>query len=574
MKKLLLLLVSVLMATAVMAQVTRHHDGFYFDKMSPNGKWMATQEMGYVFIYAQDGDEYFEHVASEDAVTEYYAIGLGNCISNDGIIVGGINDAICAYWKDNEWHALPVKEENSALNLANAITPDGSRIVGRVGYSGLNFESEQMTTPVYWDRNAEGGYDTYKILPYPTTDFCGRKPQYITAIAISDDGQTIVGQVVDWSGFFIYPIIYTQNEAGEWSYRTISEGILYPEGAEFPAWPGEEPSGEEYMTEEELTAYLETVNNYMIEMNKYMNGETDICPDEPYPGDYIVERKEEYKAAVYQYQQRLMYFDEIFMNTMYNTSFIFNNVYLSGNGRYYNTTIEKLDATDPMRPFTTSTPICIDLENGDSMVSVAGATDMIASSVMNDGRTIAQTPKMAHARNSFIVSADGKTMTPFVDYICGLDNATGQWLKELSSFQVLVPTEFDEDGYPINYQYVDSIVSGSVYCNSDGTVFGSFMYDEWSDYVTYRQFSYSINLNELEAVEGIESDREWDVYVAEKTLYINGEVSNITLYDLRGAIIAQYEHASGAIALDVANGIYLVRCENNNGTRTYKVAVK
>jgi hypothetical protein len=262
------------------------------------------------------------------------------------------------------------------------------------------------------------------------------------------------------------------------------------------------------------------------------------------------------------------------MNTMYNTSFIFNNVYLSGNGRYYNTTIEKLDATDPMRPFTTSTPICIDLENGDSMVSVAGATDMIASSVMNDGRTIAQTPKMAHARNSFIVSADGKTMTPFVDYICGLDNATGQWLKELSSFQVLVPTEFDEDGYPINYQYVDSIVSGSVYCNSDGTVFGSFMYDEWSDYVTYRQFSYSINLNELEAVEGIESDREWDVYVAEKTLYINGEATNITLYDLRGAIIAQYEHASGAIALDVANGIYLVRCENNNGTRTYKVAVK
>ncbi|MBO7291760.1 MAG: T9SS type A sorting domain-containing protein, partial [Bacteroidaceae bacterium] len=392
--------------------------------------------------------------------------------------------------------------------------------------------------------------------------------------AISDDGQTVVGQVVDWSGFYIYPIIYTQNEAGEWSYRTISEGILYPEGAEFPAWPGEEPSGEEYMTEEELTAYLEAVNNYMIEMNKYMNGETDICPDEPYPGDYIVERKEEYKAAVYQYQQRLMYFDEIFMNTMYNTSFIFNNVYLSGNGRYYNTTIEKLDATDPMRPFTTSTPICIDLENGDSMVSVAGATDMIASSVMNDGRTIAQTPKMAYARNSFIVSADGKTMTPFVDYICGLDNATGQWLKELSSFQVLVPTEFDENGYPINYQYVDSIVSGSVYCNSDGTVFGSFMYDEWSDYVTYRQFSYSINLNELEAVEGIESDREWDVYVAEKTLYINGEVSNITLYDLRGAIIAQYEYASGAIALDVANGIYLVRCENNNGTRTYKVAVK
>jgi hypothetical protein len=78
----------------------------------------------------------------------------------------------------------------------------------------------------------------------------------------------------------------------------------------------------------------------------------------------------------------------------------------------------------------------------------------------------------------------------------------------------------------------------------------------------------------LEAVEGIENNRELDVYVADKTLYINGEAANITLYDMRGAIIAQYEHASGAIALDVAEGIYLVRCENNNGNRTYKVAVK
>ena len=252
MKKALLLFIATLMAGIGMAQVTRHHDGFYFDKMSPNGKWMATQEQGYVYMYIQDTDEYLEYLASEDAVTEYYAIGIGNCISDEGTIVGGTNDATCAYWKDGKWTALPVKEENTALNLAHGITPDGSRIVGQVGNTGLNFYSEQMTKPVYWDRNAEGGYDTYQLLPCPTTDFCGRKPQYITAVAVSDDGKTIAGQVVDWSGFYIYPIIYTQDEAGVWSYRTVCEGVLYREGAQFAAWPGEEPLPEEYMTEEEL----------------------------------------------------------------------------------------------------------------------------------------------------------------------------------------------------------------------------------------------------------------------------------------------------------------------------------
>ena len=190
MKKTLLSLAVLLLSTSGMAQVTRHHDGFYFDKMSENGKYLATENQGCVFIYDQDRDEYFEFYSSDDAVTEYYAVGIGNSISNDGIVVGGVNDATCAYYKDGEWHALPVKEENQALNLAYAITPDGSRIVGRVGNTGLDMNSSQMVKPVYWDRNAEGGYDVYHNLPYPQKDFCGRTPQYVTAISVSSDGKT------------------------------------------------------------------------------------------------------------------------------------------------------------------------------------------------------------------------------------------------------------------------------------------------------------------------------------------------------------------------------------------------
>lgn len=574
MKKTLLLFVSMLMATAVMAQVTRHHDGFYFDKMSPNGKWVASQNIGSVFIYIQDSDEYVEYAASPDAVTEYYATGIGNCISNNGILVGSTNDATCAYWQDGQWTPLLVKEENAALNMAHGITPDGSRIVGQVGGSGLNMYSEIMVKPVYWDRNAEGGYDSYQPLPCPTTDFCGRKPQYITAIAVSDDGKTVIGQIVDWSGFFIYPIIYTQDNEGVWSYRTIDEGVLYPEGTQFAPWPGEMPDPKEYMTEEELAEYLEAMNEYMIELEKYNNGEISTCPSEPVAEDYIFEYYNEYSSAMHEYAELYNNFEAVFNEVMYNSCFIFNNVYLSGNGRYYSTTIEGVDASNPLAPKVTRTPCRIDLENGDAIVSVEGVQDMIASSAMNDGRFVVQSPARAYARSSYIVSEDGKTLTPFVDYISAIDNATGEWIKNLCFFQVIVPTEFDEYGYPINYQYVDSIVSGSVYCNSEGTVFGSFMYDEWSENVAYREFSYTINLNELDAIEGVETDSDLAVYVAEKRLYINGEAGNVTLYDMRGAIIAQYEDVTGAIDLDVADGIYLVRYENNHDTRTYKVAVK
>lgn len=572
MRKTLLLFISMLTACIVMAQVTRHHEGFYFDKMSPNGKWMATQELGYVFIYIQDTDEYLEYLASEDAVTEYYATGIGNCISNDGVIVGGTNDSNCAYWKEGVWRSLPVKEENTALNLANAITPDGSRIVGQVGNTGLNMYSEQMIKPVYWDRNAEGGYDTYQLLPCPATDFAGRKPQYITAIAVSDDGKTIVGQIVDWSGFFIYPIIYTQNENNEWSYRTICEGVLYPEGAQFAPWPGEEPDYREYMTEEEMAEYLADYATYLEEVEKYNNGEIYVYPTEPSPEDYMFEYYNDYSATVREYYQLLANFDNVFFGTMYGSGFVFNNVYVSGNGRYYNTTFEKVNPADPY--YSLNIPVRIDLENGDTMLETAGANDMIASSVMDDGRYIVQSPMMAYARNSYIVSQDGQNMTPFADFISSLSNTTGEWLKSICTFQVFGVTKYDEYGYPIEYDYTDSIVAGSVYCNNDGTIFGSFMYDEWSDYVSYRQFSYTINLNELEAVEGVENDRNTDVYVSERTLYVRGEAANVTLYDLRGSVMAQYNNAMGAIPLNVAEGIYLVRCESNNETHTYKVVVK
>lgn len=586
MKKTLLSSLFTLMACLCMGQVTYLHPELYFDKMSPNGKYLSAQTLGYVYLYSRPDSVYDEYYASEDAVTEYYATGIGNCWSNDGILVGSVNDRECAYWKDFEWNELPIKSENQGLNMANCITPDGSRIAGFVGIAAMDMTS-QMIKPVYWDRTADGDYELYKELPYPTTDFCGRTPQYVTAIAISDDGKTIVGQIVDWSGFYTYPIVYTQGNDGEWSYRTICEGVLYSEGATFGTWPGEEPikpDGEEYMNDEELAAYRADMAVYLDAYEQYTYGEIpwDDVPTEPDPADYIVDRLDEYLDAINKYQQDLQNyynalneFDMIMMDNMLDCSFTFNNVYISGNGRYYATTIKRADLSDPLNPKAVNTPVYFDLHNGDQMVMLDTNRDMIASTIMNDGRMIAQNPAMAYGRNSFVVSTDGKEFTTFVDYITERNSDVGDWVKSLTTFDVQYAESYDEYGNPTIAIAEDSIVSGSVHCNSDGSVFTSFMYDEWSDGDVMRQFSYQIDFNEGAGVEGITTDRNnVNVYVADRVLYISENVDKVTLYNMQGTVVKVIAGSERVVALDVVPGVYLARITADANNQVTKVMVK
>lgn len=541
MKKTLLSLALVAGAAIAFAEEGLYfHPEFYFDKMSPDGKVLATQAQGTVYFYIGENDQYLEYVASEDAVSEYYAIGVGNCISNTGVIVGSVNDGTCAYWEDGEWYSLPIEEDNKSLNMAQGITPDGSRIVGVVGRSGMSFDTELMIKPVLWERGADGEYGEYIELPYPSEDFCGRTPQYITAIAISDDGKTVVGQIVDWSGFYCYPIIYNQDSEGNWSYKTIAAGILYPTDAYFGEWPGDEPvapDATQFMTEQE---YLDAMA--------------------------------EYETLLAEYYRKANAFEVNLVSVMYNNSFTYNNVYISGNGKYASFTMEWVDMTDIDNLKVMSTPTYFDLAAG-KMTQIEGANKMIASSIMNDGRMVIQSPAMAYGRDSYIAAADGKSYTTFYDYMAGYDASIAEWMREFSVFDVITIDGVDEYGDP-NYVVIeDSIVSGSVHSNSEGTVFTAFMYDEWSDYTEYRQYSYQINLNELMSVEGVKNDAT-QAYVSGNMLYLQGDVEQVAIYDLRGAVVYRIDNPHNAVLLDIEAGIYVVAVTGTNGTKTMKVVVK
>lgn len=590
MKKITLLLLASIIASVSTAQVdgTYYFPYFYFDKMSPNGKWLATQAMGAVYIFDREQNGFYEYLPSEDTVTEYYATGLGNCCSSDGIVVGGVNDSTCAYWHDGTWTPLPISEKNEILNMANAITPDGSRIVGTVGLTGLDLYSAQMIEPVYWDRNAEGGYDHYVVLPYPKTDFCGRTPQYVTAINVSDDGKTIVGQVRDWSGWYSYPIIYTQANDGEWSYRTICEGVLFPEGTMFGEWPGEEPAKPDptlYMNEEQKAAYLAAIDEYNRLNDMYKRGELNYedVPEIPDPRDYITDQLEKYDADMADYEKILQQyyidanaFDNNLHSILDGKTFVFNNSFLSGNGKYISSTIKYSKEIDEYSVETINIPVRIEIGDGkDELVEIKAATLMQASSVMNNGRMLTLNPAMAYGRSSYITT-DDFGIIPFFDYVESVNYAMYEWVKSFSAFDVLMITGYDEWG-GANYEVVeDSLVSGSVHCNSDGTIFTSFMFDEWGyptgdDYV--EQYSYQLDFTQSAGVEPIENNIA-QVYVNGNTLYTPSGVDCVAVYDMRGCVVTVIENPSQTMLLDIEQGIYIMKAAAGNDIHIAKVVVE
>ncbi len=93
-----------------------------------------------------------------------------------------------------------------------------------------------MSVPVLWIRGEDGNFGKPVELPYPTTDITGRVPQYVTAIALSDDGSTVLGQVRDYSGRIHYPIVYTNNN-GEWTYSLPAMSLVNPDNIELPKIP-------------------------------------------------------------------------------------------------------------------------------------------------------------------------------------------------------------------------------------------------------------------------------------------------------------------------------------------------
>lgn len=625
MKRNLLLLAGVLTIGAAFAAETPDvYPGCVFAQMSPDGNLVVSDDgMGALVIIDRTTDDY-SVVYDEDLC---YALGVGNAVANDGTIVvsstWGQDDA--AYVKDGVLYALPVKDEDTHINSAQAISADGSRICGGVGTSEWGLDGHSiMQIPVIWDRNEDGSYGMYQILPHPTTDFRDRTPQYITATCISADGKTIAGQVRDYQGFYHQPIVYQQDAEGNWSYTLLMNDVFAPEGVvwpELPEFAGEYPDAEDFMTAEEKAAYeqaLEDYQEYLAEEPKLedfmtdeeyaewqeavenwdvtqspfppsasqfmtqdeidnYNAELDDWyaknPGQPYADEFLTgESKEAYLAALAAYQEyvenyyeALDEYDAIVQELSANIpSFVFNLSQVSPNGRFLSTVSEERE--DFWSP-SIYTPYIFDLETGEITVKDFNA---LTTWVGDKGELLvahAFTPIDPSIRNTYILLDREGEFEAIQDFIQRENPELYQWMDENMRHDY---TDYVYDEEWGSYEPVEvekGWFTGTSVASSDLSVIASWEFNIWDEYAQAYWFSYILP---TQFSLGFSSAVQSSLKV--KTLRggivcLNGQ-ANLAIYDLSGRMVFSAADATGTIATGLKHGMYVVKATDANGITT------
>lgn len=365
MKKTLLLLSTLLMTSMQMfadfkAQMIENAP---FTSISANGKYGIFTIDGIMLgIIDLENPEnasiYMDERGSEYYQNEYLP-GYGTCVANDGTAVGNAvlyeptsettytsTDNAVVYVK-GELKILPSPRPD-LFNMAHAITPDGSVICGNVGNDKFGIDSKKiMMVPAVWYRNANGEYDAPILLPHPETDFLGGTPQYVTANAISADGNTVAGTITATSGFWCYPIVYKRDVAtGEWSYTLPSLNLFYthPE-VTIPENPGDYPAQRDFMTDEEKAAYTDALAAWQAA------GGNDWSTY-PQLDDFMTEEeKTAYQEACIKYENDKAAYDlAVEEATAGSITLTFNNVVLSPDGKLFASTYTPDSGWGPMAP--------------------------------------------------------------------------------------------------------------------------------------------------------------------------------------------------------------------------------
>ena len=229
MKKPLLLSIALLACLVSYAQA-EELDGItilpdaYTMKISADG----TQVVG----TPGDRSTIYYNLDTKDAY--YYGnldFGLGFVVADNGWIVGmDVEDSGKGVIMAGKTVIYPDVFDSYSMSDIHSITPDARRICGVVGNPGYG----PTYLPFYCDIDESGNFGQVNILPYPDKDLFGMSPQFSSATWMSADGKTIAGQVVDARGFFIYPILYKENESGEWTISYPAESLFNPNGLPIP----------------------------------------------------------------------------------------------------------------------------------------------------------------------------------------------------------------------------------------------------------------------------------------------------------------------------------------------------
>ena len=609
-KTLLTAAMAVLAMGSASAQVCDNFVGNLFSVMSDNGVYVAESVDGEIIVRNRlTNKEYYVHASEEDPVLS--GAGNGHALSSQGTLVGYDGHNACYWVKGGLKVVLPNTADAGTIDSdASAITDDGKFIAGSLATGAKSAYEGLQSFPVLWTRQSDGSYSVEK-LPFPAKDFSGRDPQHVTVNDISNDGKTLVGMIVDYSGFFIYPIVYKKGDDGTWSYKVIGENIVWdgelakqilPE----PTIPSDIwfPKPEQYFTKADTIAYNNAAAEYSDKLDQVKAGliPSDSLPVYPLKWMYVSENKAKWQAdsLLYEQQCKQYYVDfdayqESFYASTKGISFLQNNFYISRNGKYLGTTISRelsSEADDPeMGGFggeVVYNPVLIDLTQDSLIANVReDLTQHSTTCVTDDGTLFAASPMMDYVRNTYVVKPNAEEpVLNFYDYINQRSEKAGLFLKTKYSFDV--PAEVGGDGdidgggdgdgdfggvggddgfgvasaknainadryFTSDYVVVpDSVITGTVFANNDGSIFLSFMQEEYSDSINHASVnrSYVIDLNPgaTSGIKALQSAPNTAAPVLRREYY-NVSGQRINAAPFKGVFLEKQITANGAVTI-------------------------
>ena len=548
------------------------YENYDIAAISNNGKWIAAKYAdGYSVLIKnlESGEEWFyeaELIGNPTVGYEplsSYGLGRERCISDDGIVVGTIDD-VAAYWENGEWHELPSGSRHG-VSYASAITPDGKRIVGFGG------------TPVVWDRKEDGTYGPAVSLPTPSRDVTGRRPQYTSGISISNDGKTVGAFMRDFLGLLQQPVVIKCDDKGNWTQTLLGTDLLNPNHVEFPPYPGDfnemMPNYEDYMSVDQRIAW-ETAHDYWMN-----NGE--IGP-EPMAADFMDEDMREAWNKVYipWYEKYIVWaekyskFEQALDNCYSNgVDFLQNNVCISPDGRYLAATRIKEDIVMGMwEPEITVkyAPTLFDTETGDWTLYDYGL-NLVVSYLGDNNNLLANVldPDGIQQRNAYIYPAGKFEPMLIQDFIYETSPTTWAWMED--NMMQTVITGVDDFGLV----WEDMICTGIPKATSDLSVIVTAIGTDMWDYAEAAMYSYVFPTGlKSSGVEKVENEEEYGLTVVDNgTLNLTGEFSNIEIFNIAGMKVWGKANASGTQATGLSKGIYIIKGVTASGDEILKKVI-
>lgn len=586
--------------TAMALDISTVKTGTLVKQISPAGTFAAgTDLQGEAITLIDLADMAAVALNTEEAK---YLPGYGNFVSDNGTVVGSLDASSSRpYYYDSDskaWTELLLSASDSE-GIANGISADGNYICGQI--SNPN-DGGLMLRPVVWSRLGDGSFGEYVALPYPTVDFTGRTPQYVTAICINQDGTIVVGQMRDYSGAVTVPMLYTKAANGEWSYKFLWD--VNPDNVEVPTEPEypQSVNAEDFMTSEEIADYYAAVAAYYTKQSECPQLEDFMDPgrleeyNEAYENywnawwmypcpdinDYVTEEeKAAYDAAYAQWEEELgeypqmtsfMTEDELAaydaavaeynskLETYNNWSdtvealqkavpeFEFNNMCLSAKGSY--AVASAITYGDWLYGTEDSSVIYLFDLDSDTYSKIEPSVAMKATYVNDNGVILAAAPLSSNDCTAYIKTDDNDNFVELLPYMQDIKLEAYEWMKE-NMVHTYSETDWEWNGEIGDYEEItitiNETITGSPCADSDLNVIGTWAYNKWDENEDAEMlYSYFINAKDVCGISEVQTSH----------------VSNVEIFDLNGRRLPN--------AQNLVPGVYIVRTIDANGNVSTK----